>query len=470
MGGEELHVTSARLTEIIPFFLRVGHKPISRDERDHLLKLWSEGLGRRTADLTVSGWKVEPLSWREPDPAGMTRRRGVRLVADLDEALLFEATREAFSKYADVVVTRGPCRIVYEDHGVGCLELTVDLHRTDGVSLLPQLVDEEAWSAWSDLVIEQIDGGHLGIQEAWPSLRSAFHQTIGRTHRLEGFDSLRPAPAEQTRDDLCDVYGNCLIIAHAPATQDVVVRDLMRIARAVGSRSPRCFGDTPDDVAILRDEGLSGLVFHDYGTVAAAPTLDGSRGQSRVLTLTRYVWMSYASLAVAAEGLQARIAAAVAAYRSSRSKITLDEETERLTQITGVLALIRYDALSENFVADEFEKVAYGGLFNHWNMSADVSLLDRSIEDATRTVTGLSSIAAQKTGRFVDAILSFIAGLTLVSVLQDGSQFIVKGPPEHHLTGTDEVKFLILVAIFVGLVLIILSRIGFFRWAHHLRR
>lgn len=471
---DTLHISRARLTQIIPFFLRVGHKPIERDERVKTLQRWSRKISEQTADLPITNWRVEPMVWRAPDPAGMTRRRRARLVANLKEILPLKVAEAAFAQYADSVdIVSGPeesSRLIYEDHGTGCLELTVDFVSKDGGSLLPLLTDMEAWSNWSDAFIEVIDNRRLDIQARWPSLRDAFAAAIGPKDKLEGFDLLRPSASQRAPDDTCESYGNCLIVWHAQTPGDAARRDLELVSKAVGSHSPRAFGSAEgESINVLSDFGLSALFFHDYGIVAGSSEgASVASGPSRVLAMTRYLWMGYAALMVAGDGLQARIGAAVASKGVPWGEHSLQEQVEHLTRLTGVLSIVRYDALPENFTADEFEARIYGGGFKHWNMAVDVALLDRLIDDATRVVGGLSGLATQKTDRFLETVLAFIAGLTLVSVLQDVRDFL--GKPDPVRPGEVFENNLLISVVFLVTVLGIAFRLGAFRFLHRSRR
>ena len=367
------------------------------------------------------------MSWKNPDPANATERRRVRLVAALHENCLREIAERVFTaRYPkQIEVSSGDpseTRWIYEDHGVGCVQITVEFR---GQNLTPILQDEDVWKRWSDEVIGEIDGRRLRIQGEWPALRKALRRAMKGSERLDGFAELRSGSARSAADDTCDMYGNVLVLVHAHYDGDVV-QEIAPVVKAAGSHNARAFGVSPGEPAgVLADNGLTALYFHDYGMVASHEMGNSKvAGAHRVLALSRYLWMGYTSIRVASEGLQSRIGEAVGTRGGLWTEHSLRDQVEQLMRLTGIVALMRYDAMPENFVADEFEARVYGGAFEFWRVNADVALLDQSITDATRVIEGLRNLASQKSERWLGTAIAFITGLTLASVLKDTIDFL----------------------------------------------
>ncbi|MCF3931826.1 hypothetical protein L1787_00175 [Acuticoccus sp. M5D2P5] len=436
----------------MPVFLRAGHWPIRATDRKAVIDCWSRRLAK-VPGLPITNWRVDDLSWSGDDPASTVRRRVVRMIGDLEEPYPAEITKTHFKAYEDVLEVRGggpgAGQFVYDDLQIGCLEFSTDLVARDGHPITIALQDGEAWRNWAAARIDMIDGRKLKVQAEWPKLRRALVETMDPAIRFPALDRLRSG-GQVERDDTCDVYGHVIILAHRPGASLAAVRDdVEKIAAASGSG---VIAIGTDD--FLRRHQITSLFAHDYGVVVSCEgNLDESRTVKRVVALARQFWMSYAGVMVASEGLQAQIGASVKANGGLWSEHSLREEAENLTRITGILAMIRFDAMPENYVADDLESTLYGRVFVHWKIDGDIALLDRSIEDAVRVVDGLATRATQRSEVWISAVLAFIAGLTLASVLKDSADFLFdsySGPLRLTDRGLFIGAIILLTAVWIG--------------------
>ena len=212
------------------------------------------------------------------------------------------------------------------------------------------------------------------------------------------------------------------------------------------------------DYAVTYSPRLAGsngsldIFYAGFSFVAlVAETLDSGgldRLTREILALLRQFHMNYMLLSESSHLLQEILASAIRTEPNQQSDRT--DLHEELRQITAAISMMRYRSSPTNYEAGELDVVVYGAAAKAWSLDSVDRVLSQSLSDAEKATSSLSEGKRHYSDVRLSYLVTSLALLTTISVLQDLTSFLSGGESPHDWELTDTIARLVLITLLLG--------------------